>query len=85
MIVWWLDWQLPMESVLIITNESSAGEVYSMQYYVKKFVSDLRQGGGFLQVLRFLPPIKLIAKLNTITLTPNPQLLMTEGLEEYID
>jgi hypothetical protein len=30
-----------------------------MQHYVIKFVSDLRQSGGFLQVLRFLPPINL--------------------------
>jgi hypothetical protein len=35
------------------------GEVYSIQYYVIKFVSDLQQVGGFLQVLRFPSPIKL--------------------------
>ena len=29
------------------------GEVYSIQRYVEKFVSDLRQFGGFLRVLRF--------------------------------
>ena len=33
-------------------------EVYSIQHYVIKFVSDLRQVGGFIQVLRFPPPIK---------------------------
>ena len=32
---------------------------YSMQPYVIQFVSDLRQVGGFLWVLRFPPPIKL--------------------------
>ena len=37
------------------------GEVYSIQHYVIKFVSDLRQVGGFLQVLRLPPPIKLTA------------------------
>ena len=31
------------------------------QHYVIKFVSDLRQVYRFLLVLRFLPPIKLIA------------------------
>ena len=31
--------------------------------YVIKFVSDLRQVGGFLRVLRFPPPIKLIATI----------------------
>jgi hypothetical protein len=35
--------------------------VYSMQQYVLKFVSDLRQVSGFVQVLRFPPPIKLTA------------------------
>ena len=35
------------------------GEVYSMQHNVIKFVSDLRQVGGFLRVLSFPPPIKL--------------------------
>ena len=33
--------------------------VYLIQHYVIKFVSDLRQVGGFLRVLRFPPPIKL--------------------------
>jgi hypothetical protein len=32
------------------------GKVYSIQRCVIKFVSDLRQVGGFLQVLRFPPP-----------------------------
>jgi hypothetical protein len=52
--------QLPMQSVPITTNAVSSnpvhGEVYSIQHYVIKFVSDLRQVGGF---LRFPPPIKL--------------------------
>ena len=29
------------------------GEVYSIQHYVIKFVSELRQAGGFLRVLRY--------------------------------
>jgi hypothetical protein len=37
--------------------------VYSIQHYVIKFVSDLRQGGGFLRMLRFPPPIKLTATI----------------------
>ena len=36
-----------------------SGEVYSILHYVIKFVSDLRQVGGFLRVLRFPPSIKL--------------------------
>jgi len=41
----------------------NVGEVYSIQHYVIKFVSDLRQVGGFLRVLRFPPPIKLTATI----------------------
>ena len=52
-----------MQSVTITTNVGNSnparGEVYSIQHYVIKFVSDLRQVGGFLQVLRFPRPIKL--------------------------
>ena len=38
--------------------ESHSGEVHSIQHYVIKFVSELRQIGGF---LRFPPSIKLTA------------------------
>ena len=40
--------------------ESRSGKVYSIQHYVIKFVNDLRQVGGFLWVLRFPPPLKLM-------------------------
>ena len=60
-IIWLLDLQLPMLSVPITTNVVSSnhdrGEVYSIQHYVIKFVSDL--ACGFLLLLRFPPPIKL--------------------------
>ena len=39
--------------------ESRSGEVYSIQHYVIKIVSNLRRFGGFLRVLQFPPPIKL--------------------------
>ena len=52
LIVWYLDLQLPVQSVPITTNIVSLnpvhGEVYSIQHYVIKFVSDLWQVGGFL-------------------------------------
>jgi hypothetical protein len=35
--------------------------VYSIQHYVIKFVSGLRQVGGFLRVIWFPPPINLTA------------------------
>jgi hypothetical protein len=50
-----------MESVPFTTKVVSSNPVhgkYSIQHYEIKFVSDLRQGGGFLRVLRFPPPIK---------------------------
>jgi hypothetical protein len=50
-----------METKLVVRSNPVHGEVYSMQHYVIKFVSDLRQVGGFLRVLRFPPPIKLTA------------------------
>ena len=43
--------------------EPCSDEVYSIQHYVIKFVSDLRQVSGFLRVLQFPPPIKLTAKI----------------------
>jgi hypothetical protein len=61
-VVWKFDLQLPVQSVPITTNVVSSnpahGEVYSIHHYVIKFVSDLRQVGGFLRVFRFPPPIK---------------------------
>ena len=46
-IVWWLDAQLPEQSVPITTNVVSLnpahGEVYLIQHYVIKFVSFLNQ------------------------------------------
>jgi len=45
----------------VVSVNPTNGEVYMIQHYVIKFVSDLRQVGGFLLVLRFPPPIKLTA------------------------
>ena len=66
-ILWQLDLQLPMQTLYVTTKVVSLnpahGEEYTIQYYVKKFVSDLRQVGGFLRVLRFPQPIKLTATI----------------------
>ena len=55
--------QLPVQSVSITTKVASLnlihGEVFLIQHYVIKFVSDLRQVGDFLQTLQISPPIKL--------------------------
>jgi hypothetical protein len=59
--------QLPLQSVPITTKVVSSnpvrGEVHSIQHYMIKFVSNLRQVDGFLQVLWFPPPIKLNATI----------------------
>ena len=55
-IIWELDLQLPLQSVTITNNVVSSN---ATQASCMKFVSYLRQVGGFLLVLRFPPPIKL--------------------------
>jgi hypothetical protein len=50
-------------TIKIVTSNPDHGEVYSIQYYLMKFGSDLRQVGGFLGVLQFPPPIKLTAMI----------------------
>ena len=63
-----LDLQLPVQSMPITTKGVMStnpihGEVYSIQHYVIKFVSDLWRVGGLLWVLRFPPRIKLSATI----------------------
>ena len=66
-IVWYLDLQLTLQSVPITTKVTSLnpthGEVYSIQHYVIKFVSDLQKDNGFLQVLWFPPSITLFVMI----------------------
>jgi hypothetical protein len=50
-IVWQLDLHLPIQSVPITTKVVSSNPTQAIQHYVIKFVSDLRQVGGFLRVL----------------------------------
>ena len=45
----------------VVSSNSANGEVYSIQHYVIKSVSDLWQVNGFLQVFWFPPSIKLTA------------------------
>ena len=65
-----VDLQLPVQSVPTTTKTESSNpdynEVYTLQHYVKKFVSDLQQVSGFLWVLWYPPSIKLttMIKLN---------------------
>jgi len=59
-----------------VSSSPNQANVNSIQHYVKNFVSDLRQFGGFLQVLRFnktdrhdIAEIALKVALKTITLS----------------
>ena len=44
--------------IVIVSSNPAHGEVYAIQHYVIKFLSDMRQVGGFLRVLHQLnwPP-----------------------------
>ena len=46
-------------AIKVVSSSPVHSEVYLIQHYVIKFVTDLRQVSGFLWVLRFPPPIKL--------------------------
>ena len=62
-----LDLQLSVQSVpmtsKVVSLNATYCEVYAIQLYMITFVSDLRQAGDFLRVLRSLPPIILTAML----------------------
>ena len=68
-----VDLQLPVRSVPITTEVVSSSsvhdEVYSIQLYVIKFISDMRQVGGSPRVLRFPPPMKVTARYNFFRLS----------------
>jgi hypothetical protein len=80
-VVWYLDLQLPVQSVHVTTNVVSSNpvhvKVYTIHHYVIKFVSDLRQVGGYLRLSlsstnktyhNYIAEILLKVALNTITL-----------------
>ena len=58
---------VPVQSVSSTTKDVSLnpcyGEVYSIQHYVIKIVSDMRQIGSFLRVIQFPHSIKLTATI----------------------
>jgi hypothetical protein len=47
----------------LVRSNHIHSEIYSMQHYVIKFVSDLRQVGAFHRVIRLPPSIKLITSI----------------------
>jgi len=63
--------QLPVQfmpiTTKVVSSNSVHGEKYSIQHNVIEFVSDLRQVVGFLRVLRFSPPIKLINQTKPVS------------------
>ena len=46
-----------------VNSNPANGDVFSIQHYVIKSVSDLLHDGGFMRVLRSPPPIKLTATI----------------------
>ena len=54
---------LILKSSTVVSSNPADGEVYSIQHYVIKFVSDLQQVGSFLVIHRFSPPIKMTATM----------------------
>ena len=50
-------------TIKVVSLNPANGKMYSIQHYVIKFVSDLRQFSGFLQVLWFPPSIKQTATI----------------------
>jgi hypothetical protein len=72
------DIDFEVTSTNIVSSNPVHGELYSIKHYVIKFVSDLRQVGGFLRVLRF-PPKKtdhqyiteILLKVTINTIKPN--------------
>ena len=51
------------DGMVAVSSNAVQGELYSIQHYVIKFVSDLQQMGGFLRVRLFPPPINLTATI----------------------
>jgi hypothetical protein len=51
------------DGMAVVSSNAVYGELYSIQHYVIKFVSDLRHVGGFLRVHLFPPPISLTATI----------------------
>ena len=57
----------------------NSGEVYSIQYYVIKFVNDLRQVGGFLR-LSALDITEILLKVTLNTINPNPSIMVIKNI-----
>ena len=53
-------------TIKVLSLSPVHSEAYSIQHYVIKIVSDMRQVSGFLRVLRFAPLIKLTPRYNLI-------------------
>ena len=59
-----------MQSMPITTNAMSTGQAYSIEHYVIKCVSDLRQVGGFLHKTDRHDIAETLLKVVIKTITP---------------
>jgi hypothetical protein len=77
-----------LESHLELTSnercefESRSGEAYSIQHYVIKFVSDLRQIGGFLILLWFPSPFDTLLFYTLIFSSTTLRYMFAQGILE---
>jgi hypothetical protein len=69
----------------VVSSNPVHGEVHSIQHYVIKFVSDLRQVAGFL----WFPPrhniTEILLKVALHTINPNPLTIMTRNVCPEVD
>ena len=47
----------------VVSSNPAHGEVYSIEHYLIKCVSDLRKDGGFFRILQLHPSLKLTATI----------------------
>jgi hypothetical protein len=55
---------------------------WNVQHDVIKFVNDLRQVGGFLRVLRFPPPLKLLNSIGGVIITVHKASEVDRGFDQ---
>jgi hypothetical protein len=52
-----------INTMKVVSWNPAHGELYLIQHYVIKFVSDLRHAGGLLWILQFPPPVTVTAMI----------------------
>ena len=66
----------------VVNSNPAHVEVNSIQFYVIKFVSDLRQVSNYLRVLRFPPQITLTATITEILFKVSLNIITHNPIQE---